>query len=75
MQCVMAREVWHICRETLELNIEEPGLHNTNEDWWVREHARLRGLERKELYTLMCLISYALEEQKQLGLQQCREAT
>jgi hypothetical protein len=32
MQCVVTREVWHICREILELTFEEPNRASTFED-------------------------------------------
>jgi hypothetical protein len=29
LQCVVAREVWHICRELLDLSFEEPNRDST----------------------------------------------
>jgi hypothetical protein len=60
LQCVVAREVWHICRHQLDLDFEEPTRTSTFEDWWTRERNRLRGLERKEFDALVCTVSYAL---------------
>jgi hypothetical protein len=61
MQCVVTREVWHICRETLELTFEEPTQASTFEEWWLRERAKLRDRKhRKEFDALVCMISYAI---------------
>jgi hypothetical protein len=60
MQCVAAREVWHICRQKLDLHFEEPTKKSTFQEWWTTERDRLRGLERKDFDTLVCTISYAL---------------
>jgi hypothetical protein len=40
LQCVTAREVWHICRENFELNIEEPTPHSVFQDWWSNERKK-----------------------------------
>jgi hypothetical protein len=40
-KCVVAREVWHICREQLELNIEEPRYFDTIEEWWINKRLLL----------------------------------
>jgi hypothetical protein len=60
LQCVAAREVWHICRQKLELDFVEPTRASFFQDWWTRERNRLRGRENKEFDTLVCLVSYAL---------------
>jgi hypothetical protein len=38
LQCVTAREVWHICRENFELDIEEPNYWSVLQEWWASEH-------------------------------------
>jgi hypothetical protein len=48
LQCVVAREVWHIIRHQQDLNIEDPGATDTLEDWWIRERWRLGGSEKKD---------------------------
>jgi hypothetical protein len=60
LQCVTAREVWHICREKFELNIEEPTPHSVFQDWWANEHKKQRGHTRRVFDTLVCTITYAL---------------
>jgi hypothetical protein len=59
-QCVVAREVWHICRQKLDLHFEEPSRDSQFQAWWVSERSRLRGAERKEFDTLVCTVSYGL---------------
>jgi hypothetical protein len=41
IQCVVAREVWHIVRHMLDLNFEVPTAACTFQDWWLTERARL----------------------------------
>jgi hypothetical protein len=60
LQCVTTREVWHICREKFELNIEEPTPHSVFQDWWANEHKKQRGHTRRVFDTLVCTITYAL---------------
>jgi hypothetical protein len=61
MQCVVTREVWHICRETLELTFEEPTQASTFEEWWLGERTKIRDRKlRKEFDALVCMISYAI---------------
>jgi hypothetical protein len=57
LQCVVAREVWHIIRHQQDLNIEDPGATDTLEDWWIRERRRLRGSEKKDFDTLVCTVT------------------
>jgi hypothetical protein len=52
--------VWHICREDLEFNFEEPRPSDTLEEWWITERCWLRGAEKKDLDTVVCLVCYAL---------------
>jgi hypothetical protein len=42
------------------LHFEEPTTASTSTEWWTTERDRLRGLERKEFDTLVCMTSYAL---------------
>jgi hypothetical protein len=60
LQCVTAREVWHICRQWLELDIEEPGRHDTLEAWWTRLRARIRGKEKRDFDGLVYTACYTL---------------
>jgi hypothetical protein len=60
LQCVAAREVWHICRIKLGLDFEDPTRNCCFQDWWTRQRDRLRGREKKEFDALVCTVSYAL---------------
>jgi hypothetical protein len=61
MQCVVTREVWHICREILEQTFEEPSRASTFEEWWLTERTKIRGKKhRKEFDALVCMTSYAI---------------
>jgi mannosylglycoprotein endo-beta-mannosidase len=60
LQCVVARQVWHICRHQENLDFEDPSREDTLEAWWSRERARMRRQERKDFDTLVCTVSYAL---------------
>jgi hypothetical protein len=60
LQCVVARETWHICRHRLDLNIEEPLHHDMLEEWWVKERSRIRGREKRDFDTLVCTLCYWL---------------
>jgi hypothetical protein len=60
LQCVVAREVWHICREQLEFNIEELRSFDTIEELWINECRCLRRTERKGFDIVVCLICYTL---------------
>jgi type II secretory pathway component PulJ len=59
LQCVIARETWHICRLKLDLHFEDPTRASVLQEWWTTERNRLRGKE-KEFDTLVCTVSYAL---------------
>jgi hypothetical protein len=52
--------VWHICRQRLELDFEEPTRTSCFQDWWTQERNHLRGREKKEFDALVCTVSYAL---------------
>jgi hypothetical protein len=60
LQCVAAREVWHMCRERLEMNYEEPTRESTIQEWWTTERSKLRGKERKDFDCFVCTTSHAL---------------
>jgi hypothetical protein len=60
LQCVVARQVWHICRHQENLDFEDPSREDTLEAWWSRERAKMRRQERKDFDTLVCTVSYAL---------------
>jgi hypothetical protein len=60
MQCVVAREVWHICRQRLDLNFEEPQRQSTLKSWWMAERRTLQGKRQQDFDTLVCTISYTL---------------
>jgi hypothetical protein len=61
MQCMVTREVWHICREILKLTFEKPSRESTFEDWWLTEHGRIRDKkQKKEFDALVCTVSYAI---------------
>jgi hypothetical protein len=60
LQCVVAREVWHICRQMLDLHFEEPVRTSSLREWWTTERDRLSGVERKDFDMLVCTTSHAL---------------
>jgi hypothetical protein len=57
---VTAREVWHICRENFELDIEEPNYWSVLQEWWASERNKQRGRAKRDFDTLVCTVTYAL---------------
>jgi hypothetical protein len=60
LQCVTTREVWHICRERFDLDIEESNHQSILQEWWTSERNKQRGSAKRVFDTLVCTITYAL---------------
>jgi hypothetical protein len=60
VQCVFAREVWHICGLRLGFNYNAPEGDSVLEAWWSQERWRFRRKRRKCFDALVCTVCYAL---------------
>ncbi|KAK1597004.1 hypothetical protein QYE76_048296 [Lolium multiflorum] len=60
VQCVFAREVWHLCRQALRLNFEIPTTDSTIQSWWTRERARFSNKDRKWFDGLVCTVCHGV---------------
>jgi hypothetical protein len=57
---VTATEVWHICRENFELDIEERNYWSVLQEWWASERNKQRGRAKRDFDTLVCTMTYPL---------------
>lgn len=64
VQCVYAREVWHTCFDTLQLNIPAPSSVDTLVDWWLRSRRGFQGKDKRGFNSLIIRAAWSLWKQR-----------
>lgn len=76
VQCVYAREVWHACFDTLQLNSQAPCREDTWEAWWLTARIGFQGKDRRGLDSLVIGVAWSLWKQRNARvfnrLEQCK---
>lgn len=64
VQCVYAREVWHRCFYTFQLNIQMPSQNTTFTEWWLQQRTRFTGRIRQGFDSFVIGTAWALWKQR-----------
>jgi hypothetical protein len=64
VQCVYARQAWLGCLRRARLELQEPQVTDTLENWWLAARQRIRRADRRTFDTLTTLTAWMLWKQR-----------
>ena len=64
VQCVYAKQVWHKCLDTLEIDIPHPSSTDTFVDWWLRTRVGFHGKQKRGFDSLIIVAAWSLWKQR-----------
>ena len=64
VQCPYAREVWHTCFDTLQVNVGIPDGQETLEEWWLKTRRGFHGKVKRGFDSLVIGALWAIWKQR-----------
>lgn len=64
VQCVYARQVWHTCFDSLQINVPPPNNTDTFVEWWLRARSGFQGKHKRGFDSVVIGAAWMLWKQR-----------
>ena len=64
VQCVYARQVWHTCFDSLQINVHPPNDTDTFVEWWLRARSGFQGKHKRGFDSVVIGAAWMLWKQR-----------